>query len=276
MKEYPVGALRPASFRWQAFAIHLAISLVILGILLYLLFVHWFPGFLFDTDGGWQALRVIAGVDIVLGPLLTLVAANPAKTTGHLRKDFTVIGLIQVTALAAGTWIAWDNRPHALLWYDGTFRSMPYSAFRDEPEAAAWIAAQGGERPLKVFVDMPRDPFRRAEVIARANERHSLAMFDATLYRAWPGNVQQLASLTRAARPLLAAKAEGSEATIAGWLATHGMTDADVLPVATSSRYSTYLLMLSASDYRVLGVADLPIPLQFFGIPPDQASIRLK
>lgn len=276
MKQYPVGALRPASFRFKAFAVHLAISLVVLGVLLYLLFVHWFPGFLFDTDGGWQALRVIAGVDIVLGPLLTLVAANPAKTTGHLRKDFTVIGLIQVTALAAGTWIAWENRPYALLWYDGAFRSMPYSAFRDEPEARAWIAAQEGDGLVKVFVDMPRDPFARAEVIARANARHSLAMFDATLYRPWPGDTQQLAALARKGRTLLARKVEGTEPAIAGWLAANGRADAEVLPVATSSRYSTYLLMLSATDFRVLGVADLAIPLQVFGIAPDQADLRLK
>lgn len=269
MKEYPVGTLRPASFRWQAFGIHLGISLVILGIMLYVLLVHWFPGFLFETDGGWQALKVIAGVDIVLGPLLTLIAANPAKTTNHLRKDFSVIALIQVAALSAGTWIAWDNRPYAMLWYDGAFRSMPYSAFSNEPQAKAWIEEHAERIPALVYVEMPEDAFTRADVLQRARDRGSMAMFDASLFRTWPGDAGRVHALAAAALPRLAADA-AFEQRLTEWETRQGYRRQDVLLIPTSSRYRRYVLALSGNSLAILDFVNIVPHDTIFQAPPDQ------
>ncbi len=268
MKEYPLGTLRPASFRWQAFGIHLAISLVILGIMLYVLLVHWFPGFLFETDGGWQALKVIAAVDIVLGPLLTLVAANPAKTTRHLRKDFSVIALVQVAALASGTWITWENRPYAMLWYDGAFRSMPYSAFSNEPQAKAWIEEHAERIPALVYVDMPRDPFARADVLLRARERSSIALFDASLYRTWPGDAVQVAAQAEAALPRMAAEAHFNPRMVA-WQAAHDI-GSDPVVAPASSRYRNYALVLEPGTLTIAGFLDVTPPPALFQSPADQ------
>lgn len=181
-QEYPIGPLRSPSFRWRAFAIHVGISLAILGVLLYVLFVHWFPGHLFDTDGGWQVLQIIIGVDLVLGPLLTLVAASPGKTTRELRKDFTVIALIQVAALAWGTWMAWHNRPYAMIWVDGDFNSMPYSAFAEYPEARERISALPGDWPKQVMVRLPADLNERSALFAATSRKSSSVVFSHDLY----------------------------------------------------------------------------------------------
>ena len=61
--------------RYQAFGIHFGISLMIfIGLVTMVLFV-WYPGVLREVDSSWQqALIMIAGVDLVLGPLLTLIS----------------------------------------------------------------------------------------------------------------------------------------------------------------------------------------------------------
>jgi len=60
--------MRAPQNRWQAFLIHLGISTVIFLILLYFIVFHWYPHPFFAKGGGWQGVRLITGVDLVLGP----------------------------------------------------------------------------------------------------------------------------------------------------------------------------------------------------------------
>lgn len=197
----PSDALRPSSFRWKAFGIHLAISLAILAALLYVLFTHWFPGYLFDTDGGWQALQIISGVDLILGPALTFVAASPTKPATALRKDLAIIGTIQAAALCAGMWLAWANHPAVLIWLDGEIYSQPLSAFREYPDALEKIhrmpaAANGG--PPQIRVALPDDLDARSEIFRSSVRNASSIMFEADRYR--PLSMNHPAVRTAAAR----------------------------------------------------------------------------
>ena len=65
--------------RFSAFAIHLLISFVIFIAITYLVVFKWYPDIFFDTDGGWRGMRIIIAVDLVLGPLLTLVVFKAGK-----------------------------------------------------------------------------------------------------------------------------------------------------------------------------------------------------
>jgi len=99
--------------RFQAFAAHFGISLVIFLVLIALVFAVWYPGILMDADNSWQqALMMIAGVDLVLGPLLTLIVFNPTKKS--LKMDLSVIGICQLIALVAGLHAVNGSRPLGL------------------------------------------------------------------------------------------------------------------------------------------------------------------
>jgi hypothetical protein len=99
--------------RYQAFGIHFGISLLIfIGLVGMVLFI-WYPGILKEVDESWkQALIMIAGVDLVLGPLLTLIVFNPIKKS--LKMDLSVIAVAQIAALIAGTYTVHQARPVAL------------------------------------------------------------------------------------------------------------------------------------------------------------------
>lgn len=99
--------------RFQAFAVHLGVSLVIFLILAALIFFYWFPGVLRIADPNWQTiLLLIAVVDLVLGPALTLIVFNPQKKS--LKADLSVIALIQTAALIYGIYSIHTTRPLAL------------------------------------------------------------------------------------------------------------------------------------------------------------------
>lgn len=232
---------RPASFRWRAFGIHLGISLVVLGALLYVLFYYWFPGYLFDTDGGWQALRVIAGVDIILGPLLTLIAANPVKSTRELRMDFSLIGIIQICALSAGTWLAWDNRPYAMLWYDGVVYSLPWSALRDENSALDGIRRSGDTLPIhRRVVDMPIEPVARDAVIKEAERMGTEPLLYGGRYVPWPPPPR----LTQAFSTIAIEMAEEERSLLATALENVRKDHPAAALVPVRSRYADYFLAM--------------------------------
>jgi hypothetical protein len=107
--------------RWRAFTSHFGISLLIFIVLLLLIVLFWFPGALFLAAGGWQGVRIIIGVDLVLGPLLTLIVYDPRKGRRVLCRDLAVIALIQLSCLAAGVYIVFAGRPVAVTYAHDTF-----------------------------------------------------------------------------------------------------------------------------------------------------------
>ena len=108
--------------RYQAFAVHMVISLVIFFILLVCITQYWYPGILFDTGNGWKAIGMIVGIDLVLGPLLTLIVFNHNKSS--LKFDLAIIALVQTAALAYGTWTIHQTRPVALAFINTSFMTI--------------------------------------------------------------------------------------------------------------------------------------------------------
>ena len=108
--------------RLQAFAIHLGISLVIFLVLLAVLVFDWYRFPLFSIEGGWKAIQIIAGCDIVLGPLLTLIVYKPGKP--HLKLDLSIIAAIQFAALVSGTVITYLQRPVLMVYAEERFHSL--------------------------------------------------------------------------------------------------------------------------------------------------------
>ena len=105
--------------RLKAFSIHLSISAIAFLIILYFILLHWYPKPHFTVNGGWQGIRIMLFVDIVLGPILTLLIFNPAKSLKAIIFDLCMIGLIQISAFTWGAYAVHSQRPVALSLSDG-------------------------------------------------------------------------------------------------------------------------------------------------------------
>lgn len=126
--------------RYQAFAVHLAVSFVIFLILLLLVFYVWYPGIFFESEKGWKAIALIAGVDLVLGPLCTLIVFNPAKKS--LKMDLAIIALLQAGALIAGSYLIHERRPVGFLVLNPENRAATLYASNFDNQALSFIAEQ--------------------------------------------------------------------------------------------------------------------------------------
>jgi len=86
--------------RWKAAGLHLLISIavgIVTGALIYFV---WYPPPYFEVAGGSTLMLVIMGVDITIGPFLTLAVFKAGKKS--LRFDLTVIALLQIAAFCYG------------------------------------------------------------------------------------------------------------------------------------------------------------------------------
>jgi hypothetical protein len=105
--------------RLQASAIHLGISLAIAALAALLVFGLWYPYPHGDAAGGRELFLIVVSVDVILGPLITLAVFNRRKPKDELVRDLTVVGLIQLAALAYGLWTVMVARPvHVVFEFD--------------------------------------------------------------------------------------------------------------------------------------------------------------
>ena len=95
--------------RWKAASIHLAMSAAIIAAVALGLIFMWYGWALFGMMGGAKLLLILGVVDVVIGPLLTLIVFKSGKPS--LKFDLAVIALLQVGFLAYGLNMMWESRP---------------------------------------------------------------------------------------------------------------------------------------------------------------------
>jgi hypothetical protein len=110
--------VKPIS-RWRAASLHLLISilvaLVVVGVTLFV----WYPLPYFYGLDGFGLLMLLVSVDVVIGPLITLVIFNPAKKS--LKFDLAVVAALQLVALAYGVHTMFQARPVYAVFNENRF-----------------------------------------------------------------------------------------------------------------------------------------------------------
>jgi hypothetical protein len=147
--------------RLRAAGIHLSISLLVAAAAAALVFGLWYPYPYREISGGRELFLLLVSVDVVMGPLLTLAVFSRTKPKGELRRDLTVIALLQLAALGYGLWTVFSARPVHLAFEIDRFRVV--HAVDVPPEllarAPAGIDAQPWTGPTLLAVR----PFRNEQ-----------------------------------------------------------------------------------------------------------------
>lgn len=107
------------NFRLRCFSLHLLLSLVMAVLALSLVFLVWYPSPLDLALGVTSIFLMLLGIDVVLGPLLTLLVAKKNKKT--LKMDLLIIVVVQMAALLYGLYVVAQGRPVWLVYDSGKF-----------------------------------------------------------------------------------------------------------------------------------------------------------
>ncbi|MBK8739849.1 MAG: hypothetical protein IPM02_10040 [Betaproteobacteria bacterium] len=164
--------------RWQAAGIHLGISAVIAAVVLGMLYLAWYPATYFTAMGGQQLAYLLVGVDVVLGPLITLIIFKSGKK--GLTFDLTVIGFLQAAALVYGVVVAAGARPVYTVFVVDRFEVVAANDLDDDelakverPEfkSLSWTG------PRVVGVVKPADPDEQFRIIMSSGMGRDLQHF---------------------------------------------------------------------------------------------------
>ncbi len=103
----------------RASGIHLILSALVAAASAALVFGLWFPSSFREISGGRELFGLVTLVDMVMGPILTLVVYNRKKSRREKIFDVGLIGTLQVAALCYGLWSVAQARPvHLVFAYD--------------------------------------------------------------------------------------------------------------------------------------------------------------
>lgn len=137
----------------KAAGIHLGISVFIFFGILYLILVEWYPGVFFEAEGGWSGIKLMAAVDLILGPSLTLIIFNHTKAKKEIAFDLSLIAIVQISALTWGGLQVYSERPVALVMWEGTFYTVTEDYYKKQDINLEDIASFSDEQPLIIYAE---------------------------------------------------------------------------------------------------------------------------
>lgn len=95
--------------RKRAFALHLMASLCVAALSACLVFLIWYPGLLAYASDVSGIFLILLSVDVMLGPVITLIIFNTKKK--ELKRDMVIVGIVQLMALLTGLYTLGITRP---------------------------------------------------------------------------------------------------------------------------------------------------------------------
>ncbi|MEM9384467.1 MAG: hypothetical protein AAGA68_05355 [Pseudomonadota bacterium] len=186
----------------RAFIVHLSLSSLIVGAVLTLALVAWYPAPYFQAMEVWQVVKMLVLVDLVLGPMLTLIVFDPAKRS--LTLDMTVVALVQVAALSYGSFTLHQERPYFMVYSGDHFEVL---AYRDVDVSALpdpALARKPWRGPRLLVAPLPEDPRERTAIVAAIlmGERRSLHL-DPAFWQPYEDRMDLIASEMRPVQALV-------------------------------------------------------------------------
>ena len=243
--------------RFNASVIHLGLSLTVAALAALLVFGIWYPYPFREISGGRELFLIVVAVDVVLGPLITLAVFNRKKPRTQLRRDLTVVGLLQLAALGYGLWTVFVARPVHLVFEVDRFRAVhaievPLELLsRTSPN----VDAMPKNGPSLLSLRSTKDQEEKSDVLMAELEGLPLAARPDF----WQPYSADVAGVVKAARPLaglkerFAARVQDIDRAVA---ATGRPVQAlAYLPLV--SRSFTWTVLLDAQTADVVGYLEL-------------------
>lgn len=199
--------------------IHLSASALVALIAVCVVCFVWYPAPFHIAVGVMDVFLILLGVDVIIGPLLTMVVYRPGKKSLHF--DLMTIAILQLSAFSYGMWTVAEGRPVWLVFnvdrfdlvqrYQVDERKINETKpeYRSPPWwGAQWVAAlppSGLEQkqtvmfeavfsgvdvpqrpelylPLRAVADAIRQRSRPIDELARYNALNNVA----ALHKRWP------------------------------------------------------------------------------------------
>lgn len=159
--------------RYSAAGVHFLSSLFIFSLLLWIIIKIWYPQPFFSSSGGWQGLKIVALIDLVLGPLITLIIYNSTKSKKELMTDVGTIIILQLAVLSFGIHTIYSERPVAITFWESEFYSIPASALNKQGIGIEQLNQFSDQFPALIYAKKPKTKDGLEEMVKIVEEKNT-------------------------------------------------------------------------------------------------------
>lgn len=235
---------------------HLACSALVAAAAGMLLFLLWYPWPYSVLAGGMNLFVLICGVDVVIGPLITLVIFDSRKPWPKLRRDLIVVVLLQMCALGYGLHVIYNARPVALALEGDRFRvvragDVASDELPQAPEALRNLSLTG---PVMVRVLLPVDPAERMLAVEQALAGADLGMRP-RFWRPWDAIARQNAIAASQSLGPLRKRYDDRRAEFETAIARTGFAADQLRYVPLLSQHANWIVLVESRGGEVVGYA---------------------
>ena len=252
------ATIRKGFTRWQASGLHLLISAAIAAAVLTLMLGVWYSTPLFEAEGGLGLVFILVGVDVVLGPLITLIIFKSGKP--GLKFDLSVIATLQLSALIYGGYVVFEARPVFLVLVKDQFEVVTAAELKPEWLEAArrpefrTLPATG---PVLVAFEVPADENERQVIVLSAISGGRDAQHYIQYYVPYADRAQEALSRALAIEEVRRRYATTAK-VIDQYLAGSGRKDAEVRYLPMRARNEWIAVLVDAKSGVVVKMLLIP------------------
>ena len=242
--------------RWKASALHLALSAAIGAAVVTLMLAVWYPQQYFAAMGGTMLILLLIGVDVVIGPLITLIVFDPKKKS--LRFDLAVIAALQIGALLYGCSVMFNARPVYNVFVVDRFEVVAANAVdeKSQQKAAPEFRSLPLTGPKVAAARQPDDPERLAGIVISATSGGADLANLPDLYVPYE---QFRRDAGKSAKPLaeLAKRHSEGAAAIQAFVAASGRAEGSVGYLPMKARDKDMSVIVDTASGEIIGI--LPV-----------------
>jgi hypothetical protein len=137
------------------------------------LYLGWYAWPVWHLEGAEKVVGLVVLIALVIGPLATLMVSSPKKAQHLLRLDWTVIAVVQIAALAYGSWTLWQGRPLFYAFSVNQMELVSAAQFDNESmtraqEKSAKIMPSWSSLPQWVWAPLPENEQEATDIIYSA------------------------------------------------------------------------------------------------------------
>jgi hypothetical protein len=255
--------------RLRAFQFHLAVSFALAAIVCAVVFLVWYPNPYFRINGTMSVLAVLLGVDVILGPALTLYLFKPGKP--GLMFDMVFIAVSQAIALGYGSYVIFQERPYFAVFAIDRFEIVALTEVDVSSAPNPKIFDKPFIGPKLVFAPLPKSEERLQTLIDEV-----VFGGQADIERRpefWEAYEDNVSNVVAALKDLsnLAARDERSSRSVDKLLASLGRPADELGYVPVIGRNKSFAFVLDRATGQPIDIVDVD-PWPVIEAPPESPS----
>lgn len=239
--------------RYKAFSIHFAVSaLVVLSFLGLVVFVLY-PSPYLEISGTRRVLTLLVVVDMVLGPLMTLIIFRSGKP--GLKTDLSIIAAIQIAAFVYGAVVINQERPAYIVYAVDRFEvvspEVDFSESRYPDLERGWF-----ESPAYVYAALPEDAQEAGELLLGALTGGADLAESPKYYEPYDAGRKEILLNGRPIEDLVAADS-ANESKLRSLLGDSNLAEYLYIPLVGKSKVMS--VIIRSGDAEPVGVVDVEL-----------------